>query len=322
MKKNQTINSEINSNKIYESEIFYAEHKSKDYPVGVYYVEPEKMIMGDVRLHWHSETEIDYVKQGEAIFNIGEETVKVNEGQAIIINKDRIHSIAKSSSNCIILSVLFMPDFIFENNNSFLSLKYQNPLNNNSGYLYKIFDRDNKVGIDCINEILKINLEKKYGYELMTKSLLCHLWLLLLEYNKNIKGKPNELSNIDEQRVKEAIFYIHQNYSRELTLEQIASSIHLSKSECCRAFKRSTHMTPFEYLMRERIFESAIKMQRNDPICSSISELAKSVGFNNASYFNKIFKKYMGNTPIKCREEIQKRHRDYLSPFGISLSRL
>ena len=313
-----------NINEINDSEwqTFYAEHKSKDYPVGVYYIELSKMIMGDVRLHWHSETEIDYVKQGTAVFYIGEETVTVEEGNAIVINEGRIHSISQRSKDCIILSVLFAPDFIFENSDSFLSQKYKNPLNNNSSYLYRIFNSSNSIGINCINEILKINLEKKFGYELMTKSLLCHLWLMLLEYTKSVKNKPNELSNIDEQRVKNAIKFIHNNFYKELTLDQIAESIHLSKSECCRAFKRSTHMTPFEYLMRQRIFESAIKMQRNDPICSSISELSKSVGFNNASYFNKIFKKYMRNTPLKCREEIKKKHRDYLSPFGISLSRL
>ena len=130
------------------------------------------------------------------------------------------------------------------------------------------------------------------------------------------------LSVLDEDRVKQAILYIHANYAKPLTLDDIAESIHVSKSECCRCFKRSMRLTPFEYLMKHRIFESARKMQRNEQAADSISSLASSVGFNNSSYYNKIFRKYLHCTPTEYREEIKKNHRDALSPFGISLARM
>ena len=89
-----------------------------------------------------------------------------------------------------------------------------------------------------------------------------------------------------------------------VTLEDISSSIMVSKSECCRCFKRTLNVTPFEYLMKYRILESTKRMDRK-PL-DSISEIAGSVGFNNTSYYNKIFKKYMDCTPTEYRNTIKK----------------
>lgn len=309
-----------------EKTTYYNEHSNMDYPVGVYYVDTSKMFMHGVRLHWHNEIEIDYVRSGEALFCIGDEHIIVPEGSAIIINSGHIHSVKNNNStDTVILSVLFDSHYLFDNDSSFLSLKYSKPVLDNENFRYLIFSdktRSERSGIEIINEILRTNLDKAYGYELMTKSLLCSLWLHIIERTKNADNSIRFLSIIDEQRAREAIIYINNNITKSLSLEEIADNIHISKSECCRCFKRATDMTPFEYIMSERIYESARKMQRQDPVCASVSELAESVGFNNASYYNKVFKKYFGNTPTKCMEILKKSHRDSLSPFGISLSRM
>ena len=124
------------------------------------------------------------------------------------------------------------------------------------------------------------------------------------------------------ERVKKAILFIQDHYRDAITLDHIAESIHVSKSECCRCFKRTTKEAPFDHLLIYRVFESARRMQRADASADSIQTLSKAVGFHNASYYNKIFKKYMGCTPTQYREIIKKSHRDALNPYGISLARL
>ncbi len=312
---------------------FYAEHTNMDFPVGIYYIELKKMYMECVRWQWHQEMEIDFVRSGSAVFEIGEESVTVPAGSAILVNGNRIHSIhSNEPEKCVILSILFHPNYIFDSSRSFLSLKYQEPILSNPDFKFEVFSPDHpwgKRGIDTINSILNINLHKDYGYELMTKSYLCTFWIALLEKNRmetarRTKKAPQSspLSLMDEERVKDAILYIHTNYAKTIALEDIAESIHVSKSECCRCFKRAMRLTPFEYLMKHRVFESARKMQRNDQSAESIAELATSVGFHNSSYYNKIFRKYLNCTPTQYREEIKKNHRDALSPFGISLARM
>ena len=63
-------------------------------------------------------------------------------------------------------------------------------------------------------------------------------------------------------------------------------------------------MTPFEYLMKYRIFEASKKLLENNTAGDSIADLALSVGFNNISYFNKLFKRYLDCTPTEYREQM------------------
>ena len=132
------------------------------------------------------------------------------------------------------------------------------------------------------------------------RNYLNFIWLVLVrELKDNIKY--NEVMNsYDEKRVRKAMEYIHKHYAENISLENIADEIFISKSECCRSFKRILNMTPFEYLMEYRVFKSTqLLCNSND----SIAIIALSVGFNGISYYGKVFKKYMNCTPSEYRRE-------------------
>ena len=77
------------------------------------------------------------------------------------------------------------------------------------------------------------------------RNYLNFIWLALVrELKDNIKY--NEVMNsYDEKRVRKAMEYIHKHYAENISLENIADEIYISKSECCRSFKRILNMTPF-----------------------------------------------------------------------------
>ena len=303
----------------------YFEHTNADYPVGVYYVDLSRMFMEQVRTQWHEAMEIDLCRSGTAVFSVGDGEYTLQAGNAIWINQGRLHAIrSKDGGDCVILSVLFHPAYLFEQADSFLAAKYYSPLTSEDSMPCMMLERSDPYGrraLECVDSILDANLNKAYGYELQTKSMLCALWLQLLEKGAHLGGATPH-SVMDEQRVKEAMEYIRRHFSEEISLEDIADSIHVSKSECCRAFKRSTGASPFDALLAHRIFESARRMQRGDASATSMQTLAAAVGFKNASYYNRIFRKFLGCTPTQYRDEIRKSHRDALNPYGISLARL
>lgn len=69
-------------------------------------------------------------------------------------------------------------------------------------------------------------------------------------------------------------------------------------------FQAGLDVTPFEFLMRYRIFEAARRIQQaSDSDRMSFSDLAYTTGFNTPSYFNKIFRKYMNCTPSEYRRK-------------------
>lgn len=308
------------------------DHANEDYPVGVYYVEPYKMYMNYVRWHWHEELEINLVKNGTAEFTIGDEKIILNEGQGIFLNKNVLHAIRSvNGDDCILLSLIFNPVIMFHNENCATAQSYLNTVVENSAMRYMIFDRKDMWGrsaLAYLSDIFEAYFSQDFGYELATKSSLCQLWLLFFKKcNPKVipdssKEKKNTTLSPDEIRIKDAILFIQNHYAELISLDDIAASIHVSKSECCRCFKRAVNLTPFEYLMRYRILQAADKILQHDRNTTSISELAISVGFNNTSYFNKLFKKYFNCTPTEYRKLSKTEHRDQLSHFGLSLTHI
>ena len=305
------------------------EHINDDYPMAVYFVKPDEYFLNNVPWHWHDEIEIDLVREGNAIYTIGDDVVSVPEQSAILIKSNIAHSIKSENGDCSIISVIFSPQMLFREENSALCISYLNPFLA-TPYKFKLIDSSDKIGkalLSYLEDIIDYNLNKEYGFELLSKSALLQFWFLLVKdipHTEFVSKKEvaEEYQSADEERIKDAITFIQENYYDSISLDDIAASIHISKSECCRLFKRTIKQTPFEYLMRYRILmacDMMIKSQRND---ESISYLAGSVGFNSASYFNKLFKEYVGCTPSEFKKQSKTERRDKLSPFGMSFSHI
>ena len=305
------------------------EHVNSDYPLAVYLIKPDEYFINKVPWHWHEEIEIDIVREGDAVYTIGDDIIKVPCGNAIIIKSNVFHSIQSESEDCSIISIIFSSSILFSDMVSSMSLTYLKPFANmpDKAKFINPSDRVGKVLFSYIEDIIDYNLNREYGYELLTKSVLYQFWFLLI---KDMPHKEFARRNVvsvdkisaDEERIKDAITFIQSNYPDNISLDDIASSIHISKSECCRLFKRTINLTPFEYLTRYRILQACdimIKSQRND---ESISYLSTCVGFNSASYFNKLFKEYVGCTPTEFRKKSKTERRDKLSPFGMSFSHI
>lgn len=289
-------------------------HGDLDYHVQVYFIDLSKAYMKYIRWQWHSEFEVIIVNHGEADVLADDKMIHLTPGQGIFINQNVLHAIHPSgeSRNCTLYSLVFHPDFLFGYNNTTLSTKYLAPVISSPAFKTFFLDQYNPAQeklLDCVNDVIAANAMKAYGYELVTKSKLFHFWTLLLEKITPADSNaplPVPALPLDEMRIKDAIRYVEEHYASPITLETLASSIHVSKSECCRCFKRVLKLTPIEYVMRFRIFSAAKLLHSNDPVTHSISDLAFSVGFNSVSYFNKTFKHYLHQTPTEYKKAIKK----------------
>lgn len=99
----------------------------------------------------------------------------------------------------------------------------------------------------------------------------------------------------------EIMNYIQSNYfDRKLSVKSIADEMHFSVSYLCTFFKKSTGKTINDYITETRI-EKAKDMLRNKEI--KLYEITEKVGYDNANYFTKIFKKHEKYTPSEFREK-------------------
>ena len=95
--------------------------------------------------------------------------------------------------------------------------------------------------------------------------------------------------------------YIHTHFRDPITLEALARYLNLNKSYLCTIFKKATKDSFCNYTNRVRIEESKkLLLNTNE----SMLDIALAVGFSSASYFNTIFKKLEGKTPLEYRKGI------------------
>lgn len=281
------------------------EFGSLDYPVDVFYLDLNQSYMNRIRWHWHEEMEILILNDGFAEVSTDDTTHTLKPGQGIIINQNVLHSICSTNGgNCTFYSFVFHPDFLFGHKQNYLQTQFLLPVQNLHLFKILVLDEANAWHeriLDAVNDAIAVNLTKPFGYEISTKGHLCRFWSELIGRLPKTETAHSPKTSLDEQRVKQAMLYIRTHHADPLSLDEIADSVHISKSECCRCFSRTLQMTPFEYLMKYRIFEATKKMTEHRDNPMSIADIALSVGFNNTSYFNKIFKKFLGCTPTYYR---------------------
>lgn len=98
--------------------------------------------------------------------------------------------------------------------------------------------------------------------------------------------------------MKKAVNFIGQHYSEPITLAYVADEVHLNPAYFSTLFKKEIGMSFKEYLNHVRIEESKRLLSNSN---FSIIDIAIAVGFEDQSYFSKVFKKYTGMTPKQFR---------------------
>ncbi len=95
--------------------------------------------------------------------------------------------------------------------------------------------------------------------------------------------------------------FIADHQTEDLSLEQVARSVHTSKFYFCKIFKRATGINFTDYLSRVRT-ERAKNLLLNPNL--RVSEIAYEVGFQSLTHFNRIFKRILGQSPTEYRSQL------------------
>lgn len=146
------------------------------------------------------------------------------------------------------------------------------------------------------NKILEINT--RLIENLMNST---DLYDLCFNFQENVDVFTDSLffhSNSNSERIKTAANYITRNYSEAINLEQIANQIHINPAYLSSLFKQVTGKSFKDYLNSVRVEESKRLLSNTD---YSILDIAIACGFEDQSYFTKVFKKYTGMTPKQYR---------------------
>ena len=127
-------------------------------------------------------------------------------------------------------------------------------------------------------------------------AMVGYLYLFISALMKETsEAKPHSTSS-SSQYVLNAIKYIQFNYSHDISIDDVAKSVGVSRSHLYRVFMLNVGKSPIDYLTDYRINE-ACKLLRAGNL--SIAEVAVSVGFFDQFYFSRVFKRAKGVPPSK-----------------------
>ena len=281
-----------------------APHGSPLMPLAVYIDDFRKYSSPVIQHHWHPEIQLAYILKGSVEYEFYGKKFLLNKDDGLFINSNILHmSITHDPENTQMITILFNPSILSGINQIEIENEYISPVISCKDLKYILFT--NKIYwhrqiLKKIPALIYSEEQKEFGYKLEQKNIIGEIWLAIIRNSKDIISSNNTSVSIDEDRIKIMLQFINENYTKNITLNEIASSANLSKSECCRCFKRTIKISPFTYLIQKRIFSSVGLLSTTNYPISYISE---RVGFNEISNFYKTFKSIMNMTPAEFREK-------------------
>ncbi len=103
--------------------------------------------------------------------------------------------------------------------------------------------------------------------------------------------------------IKECCQYINDNFEKDIRLNDLAKTAHLSPNYFLKLFKKETGMPPKEYLLKIRLEHAKLLLSNT---LARVNVIAQECGFHDTSYFSLYFKKYTGETPVEYRNSQNK----------------
>ncbi|WP_078427467.1 AraC family transcriptional regulator [Alkalihalobacterium alkalinitrilicum] len=283
------------------------EHRTVVLPIACYETTINENIHGYIPLHWHDELQFVLVRKGEASFQINEDKITVREGEGLFINSGCLHMAKDKNNNsgCVYICLNVSPSFVLSQE---LYTTFVNPYiqATNISYLHLVSKEfwANNI-LDSIMKVNQLIIENQPYFEIDISIHLTLIWKNLIMNGVQLEHEQKEM--LKNKRMKQMLNWLHTHYAEKILLDDIARAGGLSRSECCRYFKRILKKTPLNYLTDYRIQKSLLLLQQPE---SNVTDVAYQVGFNSTSYFIDKFRKSMNMTPL-----VYKKYKNSHSPF-------
>ena len=258
----------------------------------------------EIPIHWHNEMEIIYIKKGRGNITLDFESHYVEAGDIVVVIPGQTHGISQLNNYSMEYeNIIFELDMFIAKHADGLELKYFNPLLSGDLIFNHIITRDDNGYshlANCLNRADALcSMDFPKGYELAIKGYMYEFFYYLnniCESRSLIKAEPSK--NID--KIKDVIKYIETNYQRAITIDEIAGVCNFSSSHFMKYFKKVMNTSFIDYLNEYRLsVASRLLLTTSD----NILEIAAECGYDNLSYFNRLFKKKFGVTPSAYRNK-------------------
>ena len=253
--------------------------------------------------HWHEEYEFLVITKGTGTASLNTRTTHIAAGDILFINAGIVHSFRGEANDPLGFFALdFGRELLSSYGNDDIQQKYISRQANGELIFRDHFRREDPIWESIhtpLEEIHTLCVQNMEENELLIKSDLLRIWHYLC---RDAEATAFSLKKKDDEKVlliKQILQYIQENYAQNLTLSGLAERFHMSEGQFCRFFKSQIRMTAIEYLNYYRIGAACDRLKEGT---APVSDIALECGYNNISYFNRTFRRYMHCTPGEYRQ--------------------
>ena len=264
-------------------------HGTEDFPLQLYCIDKNHPKY-EMAHHFHTNLEIMRILKGKSAVQLNDRKYDATAGDVFFINSQVVHSAMPDES--VYECIVFDPSFLSINS------EFEEFINRilNHDMFIKEFSRDSEINkiTALLFESLK-NPKNKFA-------VMGNLYSLFGEFiNKKYFDERLHIENDNAKnlyKLKKVLNFMRASYSKHITLDDMAKTAGVSPKYFCSFFKNMTSKKPMEYLNSYRVEKASSMLLTSD---HSITDIAYSCGFNDLSYFIKVFKDFKGISPKQFR---------------------
>ncbi|MNC16563.1 HTH-type transcriptional activator RhaS [compost metagenome] len=257
----------------------------------------------DTALHKHADfSELVIVLNGHATHLVNQEESFIKKGNVFVINGGTPHAY-KSPYDFKICNIMYKAEMLglaghdLRTLNGYQALFVLEPFYRNI-YAYKSKLNMSMASLEYVSSLIAAMIreyeEKVHGYQTMLASRFMELVVYLSrQYDNQEKGVDSSLMHLAN-----AISYIEDHYSEQISLEEIAAKSDISVRHLNRIFRAYYQTTPIAYIQRLRLEQACMQLKQTN---RSITEISYLCGFNDSNYLTRQFKKTYGMSPKAFR---------------------
>lgn len=277
------------------------QHGTAAFPVACYH---DDLWENPVPWHWHEEFEAVVISRGSCTVAVGKEKFTLGEGEGFFVNSGVLHGCWNlGDTGCRFHSLVFHPRLVGGSTDSVFFRDYVEPLVQDpvmEGLRLTPEEPWQKAALESIENAWQACQGEPRGYPFLVRENLSRV---VLEMRDNLPRQsvlPDARARRDARRMKQMLSFIHNFYGQPMDTAAIAASAAISESECLRCFHTVIGTTPIQYLRSYRLRQA---QQLLTGTTAHIADIAVQCGFQDVSYFTKIFRQSLGCTPSEYRKQ-------------------
>lgn len=237
--------------------------------------------------HLHSHLELVYMIAGRAKARVDSKEYIIESGDLFLVFPNQVHEYIKIGKERFVVSI-FPSELCPEFRKIFRNKLPESPIVRNLEKNSKLFK--------LLHQIVSENEQESTCHDAIMKG---YYLILLGEIFQMMQFR--DIKSSDSDTIKLVLNYCMENYNREIHLDMVADTLHISKYYISHLFTDKLHIGFREYIGTLRVSEACLLLSTSD---KTITEIAYDVGFSSTRSFNRVFLKYIGMTPSQYKKKL------------------